>query len=116
MTDVGSGFAGLSTNRRTLLKGLAGAAGLSAFGGLVAACSSSSGTPSAAASTGKATGTVSFGSNYSGPGVKAAFASLTAGATAAPGVQVKINTVDHNTFQNNITSYLQGTPDDLFTW
>lgn len=30
--------------------------------------------------------------------------------------KAKINTVDHNTFQQNITSYLQGTPDDLFTW
>jgi multiple sugar transport system substrate-binding protein len=31
-------------------------------------------------------------------------------------VTIKINTVDHGTFQNNISSYLQGTPDDLFTW
>ena len=117
MTDVESGFAGLPTNRRTLLKGMAGAAGLSAFGGLAAACSSSS-SPSgtSSTSTGKATGTVTFGSNYSDPSPKAAFASLTAGATAATGVQVKINTVDHNTFQTNISSYLQGTPDDLFTW
>jgi len=29
---------------------------------------------------------------------------------------VKINTVDHNTFQENINRYLQGTPDDVFTW
>ncbi len=116
MTDVGSGFAGagLPTSRRTLLKGLAGAAGLTVSGGLLAACSSSS-SPSST-STGKPGGTVSFGSNYSDPGVKTAFASLAAAATAATGVQIKINTVDHNTFQNNITSYLQGTPDDLFTW
>jgi multiple sugar transport system substrate-binding protein len=119
MTDDGSGFAGaaLPTNRRTLLKGMAGVAGLAASGGLLAACSSSS-SPSnpSSSSTGKATGTVSFGSNYSDPGVKAAFASLTAGATSSTGVQIKINTVDHNTFQTNISSYLQGTPDDLFTW
>jgi multiple sugar transport system substrate-binding protein len=116
MTDVGSGFAeaGLPTSRRTLLKGLAGAAGLTVSGGLLAACSSSS-SPSST-STGKPGGTVTFGSNYSDPGVKTAFASLAAAATAATGVQIKINTVDHNTFQNNITSYLQGTPDDLFTW
>jgi multiple sugar transport system substrate-binding protein len=117
MTDVGSGFAGagLPTSRRTLLKGLAGAAGLTVSGGLLAACSSSSGS-GGSTSTGKPSGTVSFGSNYSDPGVKAAFASLAAAATASTGVQIKVNTVDHNTFQNNITSYLQGTPDDLFTW
>jgi len=30
-------------------------------------------------------------------------------------VQVKINTTDHNTFQDNITTYLQQ-PDDIFNW
>ncbi|MFI6318387.1 ABC transporter substrate-binding protein [Nonomuraea sp. NPDC050556] len=29
---------------------------------------------------------------------------------------IKINTVDHNTFQENINRYLRGTPDDVFTW
>jgi multiple sugar transport system substrate-binding protein len=32
------------------------------------------------------------------------------------GYTVKINTVDHNSFQENITRYLQGSPDDVFTW
>ncbi|MEY9836843.1 extracellular solute-binding protein [Streptacidiphilus sp. EB103A] len=114
--------AGMSPSRRTLLRGLAGAAGISVAGGLLSACSSSgsgSGTPSSGSSTGSsgtAGGTVSFGSNYSDPGVKAAFASLCTAATAATGSQIKINTVDHNTFQQDITAYLQGTPDDLFTW
>ena len=27
-----------------------------------------------------------------------------------------MNTKDHNTFQEQINSYLQGTPDDVFTW
>ncbi|MEK8107315.1 ABC transporter substrate-binding protein [Micromonospora sp. M12] len=31
-------------------------------------------------------------------------------------MQVAINTVDHNTFQENINNYLQGKPDDVFTW
>jgi multiple sugar transport system substrate-binding protein len=35
---------------------------------------------------------------------------------AKTGISVKINTVDHGTFQNQISSYLQGTPDDVFTW
>jgi multiple sugar transport system substrate-binding protein len=29
---------------------------------------------------------------------------------------VTVNTVNHNDFQNAITSYLQATPDDVFTW
>ena len=33
-----------------------------------------------------------------------------------PGITVKINDVDHNTFQENINNYLQGNPDDVFTW
>ena len=32
------------------------------------------------------------------------------------GIKVKTNTVDHNTFQEQINSYLQGHPDDVFTW
>ena len=113
--------AGMSPNRRTLLKGVAGAAGLAAVsGGLLTACGSSgssSSKPSTGGSSGSSKGgSVTFGSNYSDPGVKAAFASLCAGATTSTGSPIKINTVDHNTFQNNITSYLQGTPDDLFTW
>ena len=35
---------------------------------------------------------------------------------ANSGMTVKINTVDHNTFQENINNYLQGKPDDVFTW
>ena len=29
---------------------------------------------------------------------------------------MKVNTVDHNTFQEQINNYLQGKPDDVFTW
>ena len=39
-----------------------------------------------------------------------------AGFTAESGVKTKVNTVDHNTFQEQINNYLQGTPDDVFTW
>ncbi|MFI0897542.1 ABC transporter substrate-binding protein [Streptomyces sp. NPDC020983] len=104
-----------------MLRGVAGAAGLAAVsGGLLTACSSSDSSDDSSKSgdSGKpvAGSTVTFGSNYSDPAAKAAFAALTAGATASSQVKVKINTVDHNTFQQNITSYLQGTPDDLFTW
>ena len=32
------------------------------------------------------------------------------------GVWSVANAVDHNTFQESINTYLQGTPDDVFTW
>jgi multiple sugar transport system substrate-binding protein len=107
-------------SRRSAIKGLATATGLAVVPGALAACSSSStsgGTSSAtAASSSSAGGSISFGSNYSDPAPKKAFASLITGAQTSTGVKVAINTVDHNTFQNDITSYLQGTPNDLATW
>ena len=36
--------------------------------------------------------------------------------TAKTKTTVKVNTVDHNTFQEQINTYLQGTPDQAFTW
>ena len=32
------------------------------------------------------------------------------------GGKVEINTVDHETFKESINNYLQGNPDDVFTW
>ena len=110
----------VSPTRRNLLRGVAGAAGLAAVsGGLLTACGGSDDKKNSSPSTsGKPVvgGSVTFGSNYSDPAVKTAFAALTTAATASTKVKVKINTVDHNSFQEIITSYLQGTPDDLFTW
>lgn len=63
-----------------------------------------------------ASGTVSLGSNYSDPVPKKAVANMLATFTKQSGVSVKTNTVDHNTFQEQINSYLQGRPDDVFTW
>jgi multiple sugar transport system substrate-binding protein len=103
-------------SRRTLLKGVAGVAGLAAVPGLLAACSSSKKSTGTSSSSSAASGTISFGSNYSDAAPKAAFAALCQAATANAGTKITINTVDHNTFQTNISSYLQGTPDDLATW
>ena len=121
-------------SRRFAIKGLAATAGLAAVPGALAACSSSSASSTSSASasasasaaatgatgsTGSAAaaaGGISFGSNYSDPAPKQAFASLVSGAQKSTGVKVAINTVDHNTFQNDITAYLQGTPNDLATW
>src|SRR4029079_18865107 len=63
-----------------------------------------------------ATAPITFGSNYSDDSTKAAFAALCQAATAATNVPITVNTTDHNTFQNNISTYLQGTPDSLATW
>jgi multiple sugar transport system substrate-binding protein len=56
-------------------------------------------------------GTVTLGSNYSDEKPKQAFAA----AVASTGIDVTINTVDHNTFQENFNTYIQQ-PDDVVTW
>src|SRR5262249_23096579 len=63
-----------------------------------------------------AAGTVTFGSNASDPVPKKAYANVFANFTKKTGIDVKVNTVDHNTFQEQINSYLQGKPDNVFTW
>src|SRR5919197_810955 len=108
-----------SLSRRSVLKGIAGAAALSAVpGAVLAACSSSGnkGGTSPSGTGGAAGGSISFGSNYSDPAPKGAFASLVNAAESQTGVNITVNTVDHNTFQDNISNYLQGTPNDLATW
>ena len=123
-----------SVSRRTVLKGMAGAAGLVSIPAIIAACSSPAATtaPSAAASAAPseaapsaapseaapsiAPGSITLGSNYSDPVPKGVLAGIVDTFTQQTGITVKVNTVDHNTFQDQISSYLQGTPDDVFTW
>src|SRR5437879_11318683 len=62
-------------------------------------------------------GTMSLGSYNTDPGSKAGTQAIVDAFTAANGgTKVKLNTVDHGTFQNTISQYLQGTPEDAFTW
>ncbi len=125
-----------SVSRRTVLKGLAGAAGLAAVPTILAACgtsgtsaapesaaaSASAAAPSAAASAAAsaapsvAIGSLTLGSNYSDPVPKGVLASIVDTFQQQTGSTVKVNTVDHGTFQDQISAYLQGTPDDVFTW
>jgi multiple sugar transport system substrate-binding protein len=108
---VPSSVAGTALSRRSLLMGAGAALGLPA---LLAACGGSSG---GGGTSGAPSGTVTFGSNYSDAVPKKAMADVvSAFQTATPGVKVSINTVDHNSFQENINNYLQGKPDDVFTW
>jgi multiple sugar transport system substrate-binding protein len=125
---------GFALNRRHFL---AGAATLTA-GGVLAACGSDSAAvdttvaaeapvetaaveapvetvaPAAAETTVAAAadlGEVTFGSNYSNDKVKAAMAAT----VASTGLNVKINTVDHNGYQDNFNTYIQQ-PDDVVSW
>jgi multiple sugar transport system substrate-binding protein len=104
--------------RRQALGGLAGVAGMAALPGLLAACGGGTSATSGPAGTTAvpATGLISFGSNYSDEVPKNAMQQMVDAFTTETGINVNINTVDHGTFQDQISSYLQGTPDDVFTW
>ncbi|MFJ8360754.1 ABC transporter substrate-binding protein [Streptomyces sp. NPDC093984] len=104
-----SGLSLPGPSRRTLLRGIGGAAALSAAVPLLSACAGSSG-------SGGDSKTVSLGSNASDAVPKKAFADIYAAFQKKDGIKVAVNTKDHNTFQEQINSYLQGTPDDVFTW
>jgi multiple sugar transport system substrate-binding protein len=132
MADLGQ----RPVSRRTLLRGGAAVAALGGISAFIAACGGSTATtaPTAAASVAAsaapteaasmaasapasaATGTVTLGSNYSDPVPKGVLASVIDTFQKQTGNTVKVNTVDHNTFQDQISAYLQGTPDDVFTW
>ncbi len=59
---------------------------------------------------------LTFGSGSSDDVPKRAYQAVTDAFTAKTGKTVTTNTVPHNDFQNKINSYLQGSPDDTFTW
>jgi len=119
-------------DRRQLLRGALFGAGALGGSALLAACGGSSGkaavttassaaapagsAPAATSAAAKASGTVTFGSNQSDAVPKAAYQKVFDAFKTSSGVDVKVNTVDHNTFQENINSYLQGQPDDIYTW
>ncbi len=131
-----SGRARQVTRRDVLKTGLIGAAGLTVLPTVIAACSTSSSTPTTAATqapssaattapttaattaptTAPAATAITFGSNYSDPVPKVAFQAIVDAFTAKSGIKVTVNTVDHGTFQNQISNYLGAKPDDAFTW
>ena len=92
-------FPSPALKRRTLLLG---GLGLGAAAGL-SACGSGQPDPSL----------VTVGSYQSDDAPRRAFADMMAGFD---GGEVKINTVDHETFKQGINNYLQGRPSDVFTW
>ena len=113
---------GHRVNRRSLI---AGAAGVAGAGALLAACGGDD-----AATTEDTTATevteAPVAAAYSGPvsfGVRTVdesptkqFQALVAAYEAKTGNTVTYNATESNAFQNNLSQYLQGTPDDAFTW
>lgn len=101
---------GRGLTRRAVLRGAAGLAGLSVAGGLLQACASLTGSTPSAASR------VTLGSNYSDDVPRNALRTVLDQFTAESGIAVAVNTVAPGPFQERIGAYLQGTPDDVFSW
>jgi multiple sugar transport system substrate-binding protein len=101
-------------SRRSVLRGAALGAGVVAVPGLLAACSS--GSSGGGGSAGSAKQTITLGSNYSDPTPKKGIQAMIDAYQTKSGNTVKINTIEHNTYQTNITRYLEGNPDDVAAW
>ncbi|MFB7115349.1 ABC transporter substrate-binding protein [Streptomyces sp. NPDC056291] len=99
--------AGHPISRRSVLRGAAVGVGAVTLPGLLSACGSGPG-------GGK--NEVSVGSNASDAVPKKAYAAAFDAYRKHSGKKVKVNTKDHNDFQENINRYLQGRPDDVFMW
>jgi multiple sugar transport system substrate-binding protein len=110
--------AGTSMGRRSVLAGGLGVGAALGGSALLAACGGSSTNSSSGGGGGNASagGTVTLGSNASDAVPKKTLQTLIDSFDKSNGITTKINTVDHNTFQNQINNYLQGKPDDVFTW
>jgi len=116
MAETASGR--FQMDRRSLVKGLGlGAVGLISAP-VLAACSTggSSGGSSGGSGSGGGGGSLTFGSNASDPTPKQAYAAFVKAFEAKSKDKVTTNTTNHNDFQDKITNYLQGSPDDAFTW
>ena len=104
-----SRLASPAPSRRSVLRGAGGAALLASAGiPLLSACGGSG--------SGSDSKTVTLGSNQSDAVPKKAYGNIYTAFTKQSGITVDVNTKDHNTFQEQINSYLQGTPDDVFNW
>jgi multiple sugar transport system substrate-binding protein len=97
-----------AVSRRRLLQGVLAAGTAAGLSPLLSACGGSGG--------GSSSKTVTLGSNFSDAVPKKALASILTTFQSQSGLKVKTNTVDHNSFQEQINNYLQGRPDDVFTW
>jgi len=95
---------GHQVDRRLLLKGAA-AGGLGIAGAtMLAGCAAD------------ATGPVNFGVRTVDESPKAQAQAIIDAYVAKTGIEVTGNFTESNAFQNNLSQYLQGTPDDAFQW
>lgn len=96
-------------SRRGFLRSAALAGAVLGAPNLLAACGGDDG--------GSGGNTVTFGMNESGD-IPAAdrLRAMAQAFEKKSGLTVERNEVSHNTFQENINTYLQGNPDDVFTW
>jgi len=95
---------GHEVDRRLLLKGAA-AGGLGIAGAtMLAGCAPA------------ASGPMSFGARTVDESPTQQLEALVAAYTAKSGNEVAYNATESNAFQNNLSQYLQGTPDDCFQW
>ena len=108
--------AAVSASRRSMLKGALGAGAALSLPAALAACGGTSSSAGAGGATAAAAKEVSFGSNASDELPKKVIQALADAYKTSSGTTVKINTQDHGTFQENINNYLQGKPDDVYTW
>jgi multiple sugar transport system substrate-binding protein len=100
-------ISGKEFDRRAVLKG-ASAAGLGIAGAsMLAGCA-----PAASTNTGP----VAFGARTVVESPTKQLKGLVDAYTKKTGVEVTYNATESNAFQNNLSQYLQGTPDDVFQW
>ncbi|HEU4514934.1 MAG TPA: ABC transporter substrate-binding protein [Nocardioidaceae bacterium] len=100
-----------SLSRRSFLRSAALGGAILGAPGLLAACGGDDG------GGGSGGDTVTFGMNESGDIPPAdRLRAMAAAFEKKSGLKVTRNEVSHNTFQENINTYLQGNPDDVFTW
>lgn len=101
----------LALSRRGFLRSAALGGALIGAPGLLSACGGDEG------GGGGGGGSVTFGMNEAGDIPPAQRLRAMAEAfTKKSGIDVERNEVEHNTFQENINTYLQGNPDDVFNW
>ena len=111
MSDLNKATSAIS--RRTVLKGAGAAAGLAAGGAFLAACG---GDDAATDATTEVTGPVAFGARTVDEIPTQQLRAVLDAFTAATGIEYTYNATESNAFQDNLSQYLQGTPDDVFQW
>ena len=99
-------------SRRSLLRGAAVGGALLGLPGLASCGGDSDGGGGGGGGAKSAT----LGSNFSDDVPKKGLKASLDAFTKAKGITVDVNTVDHEQFQENITSYLQGGPQDVYSW